>query len=158
MMDLNLDELRRLAEAATPGPWEPKQATGNHNDVAYVRGLHVRGQYAATACRDDQRYIAAMHPQTTLALLDTITELRHELKQQIDADNALVQRLRQEKEAVEQRAKAAEQSLKAIYEVEQVCSCHDLPEENHDIACAHCVAGSALFTAVTTFGAKMEAH
>ncbi len=63
--------------------------------------------------------------------------------------------LRRLAEAAENRAKVAEQSLKAIYEVYQVCSCHELPEENHDIACAHCVAGSALFTAVTAFGATL---
>ncbi len=90
-MDLNLDELRRLAEAVDfidrDDHWY------NATDLQ-IDGFDV----------NDASYIVAMHPRTTLALLDTIAELRHELKQQIDADNALVQRLRQEKEAVEQKA------------------------------------------------------
>ena len=81
-------KLRRLAEKATPGPW----ITTSHKFVSPVTDL----EYVAvtvdagdrTICDaqtrpEDAAYIAAMHPKTTLALLD-----------QLDKAEAMIQELR----------------------------------------------------------------
>lgn len=86
-----LQELRRIAEAATPGPWGiPGEnvfrvvapETQNQGDPYYRWAViadadpsSVDGeQAAANAC-----YIAAFHPPTVLAMLDEIERLRREL-------------------------------------------------------------------------------
>ena len=71
----DLTTLRRLAEAATPGPW---QADGPY--VSYGI-LSVAGAQIDIAMPDRQAianaaYTAAMNPATTLALLDELAELR----------------------------------------------------------------------------------
>ena len=85
-----LAELRRIAEAATPGPWRIPGAhvfrvvapeTQNQGDPYYPWAViadadphSVDGEQAAVnAC-----YIAAFHPPTVLALLDEIERLRRE--------------------------------------------------------------------------------
>ena len=64
-----LDELRRLAEAATPGPWVVDKKNPGIVRMPAVdssAGMFV-GRSAA--------YVAAMHPQQTLALLNEIEQL-----------------------------------------------------------------------------------
>jgi hypothetical protein len=76
------EELRRLAEAATPGPWkhgplfgEVWRTRGNalYQRVAWVKGARSR-QAARVAA--DAAYIAAANPATILALLDELDALR----------------------------------------------------------------------------------
>lgn len=68
-------ELRRLAEAATPGPWHachdedgvPQVASGSHEEQ--------RSYVAITSITPDAEYIAAASPAVVLALLDAIERL-----------------------------------------------------------------------------------
>ena len=62
-----LAELRRLAEAATPGPW----AT-----AAFQLVIDVARRIDVGMCghRDDAAFIAAANPATVLALLDAAAE------------------------------------------------------------------------------------
>lgn len=76
-----LQELRRIAEAATPGPWDTTRYNGG---LRFDGPLRV---YAGTdpeygeprpipASDADNRYIAAFDPQTVLAMLDEIERLQ----------------------------------------------------------------------------------
>lgn len=78
------DELRALASAATPGPWETGDA--DPEGVIYV-GARFQDEVYATAdlnyasladakVVEDARYIAAANPATVLALLDEVARLR----------------------------------------------------------------------------------
>lgn len=79
---MNYTELKRLAESATPGPWEFKQkwadhvssGTGDiciltdHLDTGFVRPLVERRSNAA--------YIAAASPSVVLSMIAEIDRLR----------------------------------------------------------------------------------
>ena len=73
-------ELRRLAEAATPGPWEAfgavdgrrgKRWLGVTTDMRATESARAGDVFAAQNCtRQDALFIAAANPAAVLALLD----------------------------------------------------------------------------------------
>ena len=74
-----LAELRRLAEAATPGPWEAFGAVGGRGerwlgvttDMRATEAARAGDVFAAQGCtRQDVLFIAAANPAVVLALLD----------------------------------------------------------------------------------------
>lgn len=74
-------ELRRLAEAATPGPWEliPRAAANRDDPEPFVVFEWHESQYGRYPENDstllgdeDAAYIAAANPATMLALLDAL--------------------------------------------------------------------------------------
>lgn len=68
------DELRKLAEAATPGPWTIH--FGLEGDVLVKRhGIYVNVAAAHDKPKANAAYIAAANPQTVLGLLDRIAAL-----------------------------------------------------------------------------------
>ena len=94
-----LDELRRLAEAATPGPWEAFGAVGGRRgerwlgvttDMRAIESARAGDVFAAQDCtRQDALFIAAANPAAVLALLDDADALRRELAHMTEArDNA----------------------------------------------------------------------
>lgn len=76
-----LVELRRIAEAATPGPWEVVGLAGYGGPYA-LRMPHRSGRtwYGVEGIkrREDAEYFVAMNRNTVLALLDEIERLRRE--------------------------------------------------------------------------------
>lgn len=80
----DLAELRRLAEAATPGPWEAFGAVdgrrgerwlGVTTDMRAIESARAGDVFAAQNCtRQDALFIAAANPATVLALLDDVDE------------------------------------------------------------------------------------
>lgn len=62
-------ELRRLAEAATPGPWDCTVHIGDGEERVTVIGLTEPGH------GHDANYIAAVSPDVILALLDRLDAL-----------------------------------------------------------------------------------
>ena len=76
----DLAELRRLAEAATPGPWEAFGAVdgrrgerwlGVTTDMRAIESARAGDVFAAQDCtRQDALFIAAANPAAVLALLD----------------------------------------------------------------------------------------
>lgn len=74
------DELRRVASAATPGPWlqpiedEPRLVSDSGGGDSLLGIIEKTGE-AIVMERADADYIAAANPQTVLALLDSIEEL-----------------------------------------------------------------------------------
>ena len=78
-----LAELRRIAEAATPGPYEVVGLAGYGGPYA-LRMPHRSGRtwYGVEGIkrREDAEYFVAMNRNTVLALLDEIERLRRERK------------------------------------------------------------------------------
>lgn len=84
--DAQIAELRRLAEAATPGPWHDG-AAGNFRvygpdgrDVHSGPIAEVAHRRDPTTRRSNAAYIAAANPQAVLALLDDLQAVRGDLK------------------------------------------------------------------------------
>ena len=83
-------ELRRLAEAATPGPWEAFGAVdgrrgerwlGVTTDMRATESARAGDVFAAQDCtRQDALFIAAANPAAVLGLLDDADALRAEVK------------------------------------------------------------------------------
>ncbi len=82
-------ELRRLAEAATPGPWTlyvpedyqgPEELPGYGVECAEGRAIVWGALEPETGCQFDRdaEFIAAANPNTILALLDEIDQLKAE--------------------------------------------------------------------------------
>ncbi|HHN2098504.1 TPA: ead/Ea22-like family protein [Pseudomonas aeruginosa] len=82
-------ELRRLAEAATPGPWTlyvpedyqgPEELPGYGVECAEGRAIVWGALEPETGCQFDRdaEFIAAANPKTVLALLDEIDGLKAE--------------------------------------------------------------------------------
>jgi hypothetical protein len=63
---VNIDELEKLALAATPGPWKYRPTLQRWGAVDPVPLLETR--------RKDARYIAAANPTTILALIKLVRE------------------------------------------------------------------------------------
>ena len=72
---MNTEELKRLAEAATPGPWAKRE---------YVSGIgcgvDAKWNVALHASNDDAAYIAAANPVVVLELIRQRDELLSALK------------------------------------------------------------------------------
>ena len=74
-------ELRRLAEAATPGPWAMRQGSPSMNGENFTirrsdaPGIRISG-FAYGFGSGDPEFIAAANPATILALLDEVESLR----------------------------------------------------------------------------------
>lgn len=67
--------LRRLAEAATPGPWHDKtHCTVNSGAPLFEVVADTEMDHARTV--ENASYIAAAHPAAILALLDEVERLR----------------------------------------------------------------------------------
>ena len=115
----DLAELRRLAEAATPGPWRTEYLMGAGNDLltAIIAGratpddLRVIG---STLAERDGKFVAAASPAVVLALLDDADALRAELAHMTEARNnarAEVKRLTALVEAVREYAAARQANI-----------------------------------------------
>jgi len=71
------DDLRQLAEAATPGPWTQYQSgLPEYNNVCFGIEKGEALICGAAETEADAAYIAAAHPQAILALLDERDALR----------------------------------------------------------------------------------
>lgn len=80
------EELRKLAEAATPGPWEWLSFTSRNSYfpiMAENQKIMVcdAGFGKAEKATNNSAYIAAANPQQVIALLDEIAQLRAEVEQ-----------------------------------------------------------------------------
>src|SRR5690606_13791025 len=84
-----LQELRRIAEAATPGPYEVVGLAGYGGPYA-LRMPHRSGRawYGVEGIkrREDAEYFVAMNRDTVLALLDEIERLRRGREEIVDGE------------------------------------------------------------------------
>ena len=95
-------ELRRLAEAATPGPWSLTDGdpamSGQHWTIRRqgVPGIRVSG--FTYGFNGDATYIAAANPAVVLGLLDRLahmTEARNNARAEVERLSAAVGRVRE---------------------------------------------------------------
>ena len=112
-------ELRRLAEAATPGPW---------STAAFQLVIDVARRIDVGMCghRDDAAFIAAANPATVLALLDDADALRAELAHMTEArDNA-----RAERDALAAKVERV-RALHRAFGIYDECDCDDPDPATH---------------------------
>lgn len=79
MSALDLAELKRLAQAATPGPW--KAALSGTEESGWVQDASsdfMTVGYEGEMAAKDVRFIAAANPAAVLALIQEVEALRHE--------------------------------------------------------------------------------
>ena len=76
-----LNRLRDLAQAATPGPWRVEARGHAAQEVARVNNLEVAppDSVELAHCATDAAYIAAVSPDVVLALLSEVERLRAQL-------------------------------------------------------------------------------
>ena len=71
----DLNELRRIAEQATPGPWTHQPYGGQNQNGDYTGGwlLDADGEWVVADVSDrDGAHMAAFNPRTAIALLDRV--------------------------------------------------------------------------------------
>ena len=81
MTPAELDQLRALAQSATPGPWRVEARGHASQEVARVNNLEVAppDSVELAHCATDAAYIAAVSPDVVLALLSEVERLRAQL-------------------------------------------------------------------------------
>lgn len=123
-------ELRRLAKAATPGPWTlyvpedyqgPEELPGYGVECAEGRAIVWGALEPETGCQFDRdaEFIAAANPKTVLALLDEIDRLKAEndrLRQGMKGDYDIDAWLdwSKEKERIKSENEALRGALQAV--------------------------------------------
>ena len=77
MTPAELDQLRALAQSATPGPWRVEAYGHSAQQVAKVNNLEVApsNDVELAHCADDAAYIAAVSPDAVLGLIDEVKRL-----------------------------------------------------------------------------------
>jgi len=106
---IDLDELRKLAEAATPGPWEWEEpsddsypvgdeslvTTWNEED-GYPKSVVTSWGHDAdgvTASAEDRAFIAAAYPQAVLELIERVRVAERQCEvQALGVENTLAER------------------------------------------------------------------
>ena len=78
MTPAELNQLRALAQAATPGPWRVEARGHAAQEVARVNNLEVAppDSVELSLCATDAAYIAAVSPDVVLGLIDEVDRLR----------------------------------------------------------------------------------
>lgn len=79
-MTIDLDELERLAKAATPGPWYAGEKNRwQLHDGRFIRTSHDHsGTAMVVSGGGDADFIAAANPETVLALVERVRALEKE--------------------------------------------------------------------------------
>lgn len=81
MTHSELDQLRALARAATPGPWRVEAQGHAWQEVARVNNLEVAppASVELAHCATDAAYIAAVSPDVVLGLIDEVLTSRRRI-------------------------------------------------------------------------------
>ena len=76
-----LNQLRALAQAATPGPWRVEAQGHAPHEVARVNNLEVAppDSVELAHCATDAAYIAAVSPDVVLGLIDEVLSCRRRI-------------------------------------------------------------------------------
>lgn len=119
-MTINLDTLRKIAEAATPGPWTEFHENGTPGEYEAFNCPPATGamlvNYAPMEQRaKDSRYIATFDPPTVLAL---ITELET-YRSRLDA-------MRRQRDGYRNQLRKTEQQIQRVREIAKAdlkCPC-----------------------------------
>lgn len=85
MTEIDLSKLRKIAEAATPGPWEAERFFWKRAvaDNRYWLGIDGKGEVSGyialiddDSATEDAAHIATFDPPTVIALIDELERLR----------------------------------------------------------------------------------
>lgn len=123
MTPAELDQLRALAQSATPGPWHVEAYGHSAQRVAQVNNLEVApsNDVELAHCAADAAYIAAVSPDVVLGLIDEVDRLRlllrestawHELSRR---EVAMLRRQRDALQAILDRRPAMNDGLREAY-------------------------------------------
>lgn len=123
MTAAELNQLRALAQDATPGPWHVEAYGHSAQRVARVNRLEVAPSDSAELahCATDAAYIAAVSPDVVLGLIDEVDRLRlllrestawHELSRR---EVAMLRRQRDALQAILDRRPAMNDGLREAY-------------------------------------------
>jgi len=95
-MTTDLDNLRKVAEAATPGPWEMREGNpqmGGRNFTLRVQGkAGIRMSAHCYGFNGDPEFIATFDPPTILALLSRLEQAESALSNQTSTVKTLAER------------------------------------------------------------------
>lgn len=114
-MTSNLDTLRKIAEQATPGPWEAKPYLyGVQGGAVRVTSPSDddRNNLAEDVLPDDSLHIATFDPPTVLALLSRLEQAeqdRVKLRNRLDA-------MRRQRDGYQNQLRKAEQQVQRVLE------------------------------------------
>jgi len=123
MTHSELDQLRALARAATPGPWRVEAQGHAWQEVARVNNLEVAppDSVELAHCADDAAYIAAVSPDVVLGLIAEVERLRLLLRESTAWNEisrrevAMLRRQRDELRAILDRRPALNDGLREAY-------------------------------------------
>jgi len=123
MTHSELDQLRDLAKAATPGPWRVEAQGHAWQEVARVNNLEVAppASVELAHCADDAAYIAAVSPDVVLGLIAEVERLRLLLRESTAWNEisrrevAMLRRQRDELRAILDRRPAMNDGLREAY-------------------------------------------
>jgi len=123
MTHSELDQLRALAHAATPGPWRVEAQGHAWQEVARVNNLEVAppDSVELAHCADDAAYIAAVSPDVVLGLIAEVERLRLLLRESTAWNEisrrevAMLRRQRDELRAILDRRPAMNDGLREAY-------------------------------------------
>lgn len=98
-MTINLDTLRKTAEAATPGPWEMREESPQMDGRNFTLRVHGKAGIRMSAhCygfSSDPEFIATFDPPTVLALLSRLEQAEQDRDKFRDAYSLQAQELEQ---------------------------------------------------------------
>lgn len=84
-MTTKLEELRKLAKAATPGPFTfNQQGVCAKNGEPYGDVIFDGGYYADGVYERDAAFIATINPKTILAMCNLMQQMRDALQSQVE--------------------------------------------------------------------------
>lgn len=99
-MTLNLDDLERVAKAATPGPWRVEGFVKRGGAIAKIisHGLNAQGDGPAGYVGDtygeaDAKFVAALNPAVCLALISRARGAERLEKERKEATDELVKHM-----------------------------------------------------------------
>lgn len=128
-MTLNLDDLERVAKAATPGPWRVEGFVKRGGAIAKIisHGLNAQGDGPAGYVGDtygeaDAKFVAALNPAVCLALIsrargaERLEEMLALTQELWGLNNELDDALDDERPALERAIKKASKRLSALNE------------------------------------------
>ena len=118
MTTTELDQLRALARAATPGPWHVEAQGHASQEVARVNNLEVAppDSVELAHCATDAAYIAAVSPDVVLGLIDEVDRLRLLLREStVGHEVAMLRRQRDALQVILDRRPAMNDGLPEAY-------------------------------------------
>ena len=112
---MNIEELKRLAEAATPGPWEIDDMLA---DITGIEVWSTDGMLCESISEENARYIAAANPAAVLELIDIYYGCKDALEAVVNQRQELLAALKDAREMVEDWGAYAPEYMQDKYDLQ----------------------------------------